>query len=95
MLSFTFYPRTSWTPNRFGAFGELRGLPYNCSTAGQHTHRWARVYEAGNYAPKLVVDQLGHSLDVSQNVYTQSPVESRLAAVNQLGRVHTIKTKSW
>ena len=34
--------------------------------------------------PKLVADQLGHSLDVNQNVYTQSPVESRLAAVNQL-----------
>ncbi|MFZ0339138.1 MAG: tyrosine-type recombinase/integrase [Terracidiphilus sp.] len=33
---------------------------------------------------KLVADQLGHSLDVSQNVYTQSPVESRLPAVNQL-----------
>jgi integrase len=35
---------------------------------------------------KLVADQLGHSLDVNQNVYTQSPVESRLAAVNQLER---------
>ena len=33
---------------------------------------------------KLVADQLGHSLDVNQNVYTQSPVETRLAAVNQL-----------
>jgi integrase len=33
---------------------------------------------------KLVADQLGHSLDVNQNVYTQSPVESRLAAVSQL-----------
>ena len=33
---------------------------------------------------KLVVDQLGHSLDVNQNVYTQSPVESRLVIVNQL-----------
>jgi integrase len=33
---------------------------------------------------KLVADQLGHSLDVNQNVYTQSPVESRLPAVNQL-----------
>ena len=33
---------------------------------------------------KLVADQLGHSLDVNQNVYTQSPVESRLAMVNQL-----------
>jgi integrase len=33
---------------------------------------------------KLVADQLGHSLDVSQNVYTQSTVESRLGIVNQL-----------
>jgi integrase len=33
---------------------------------------------------KLVADQLGHSLDVNQNVYTQSPVESRLGIVNQL-----------
>ncbi len=33
---------------------------------------------------KLVADQLGHTLDVNQNVYTQSPVESRLAIVNQL-----------
>jgi len=33
---------------------------------------------------KLVADQLGHSLDVNQNVYTQSPVESRLDAVNKL-----------
>jgi integrase len=34
--------------------------------------------------PKLVADQMGHSLDVSQNVYTQSPVESRLGMVNEL-----------
>jgi len=27
---------------------------------------------------------LGHTLDVNQNVYTQSPVEIRQAAVNQL-----------
>jgi integrase len=33
---------------------------------------------------KLVADQCGHSLDVNQNVYTQSPVASRLPAVNQL-----------
>jgi hypothetical protein len=31
-----------------------------------------------------VADQLGHSLDVSQNVYTQSPVETRLPGINQL-----------
>jgi integrase len=33
---------------------------------------------------KLVADQCGHTLDVSQNVYRQSPVASRLPAVNQL-----------
>jgi integrase len=33
---------------------------------------------------KPVADQLGHSLDVNQNVYTQSPVESRLDMVNKL-----------
>jgi len=33
--------------------------------------------------PKLVADQLGHSLDVNQNVYTQSPVESRLDSKRQ------------
>jgi hypothetical protein len=33
---------------------------------------------------KLVADQCGHTLDVNQSVYTQSPVESGLAAVNQL-----------
>jgi integrase len=35
---------------------------------------------------KLVADQCGHTLDVSQNVYRQSPGESRLPAVNQLER---------
>jgi len=33
---------------------------------------------------KLVADQCGHTLDVSQNVYRQSPVATRLPAVNQL-----------
>jgi integrase len=33
---------------------------------------------------KLVADQLGHSLDVSLNVYAQSAVSKRQAAVNQL-----------
>ena len=35
---------------------------------------------------KLVADQLGHSLDVNQNVYTKSPVERRKTVVNQLER---------
>ena len=34
--------------------------------------------------PKVVADQLGHSLDVNQNVYTQAPLERRLEAVNAL-----------
>jgi integrase len=33
---------------------------------------------------KLVADQCGHTLDVNQNVYRQSPVASRLPAVNLL-----------
>jgi integrase len=33
---------------------------------------------------KLVADQLGHSLDVNQNVYTQSAVSRRQVAVNEL-----------
>lgn len=33
---------------------------------------------------KLVADQMGHSLDVSQNVYVSTSVESRLAGLNQL-----------
>jgi hypothetical protein len=34
----------------------------------------------------LVADQLGHTLDVSQNIYTQSPAASRQVIVNQLER---------
>lgn len=33
---------------------------------------------------KLVADQLGHSLDVNQNIYTQSAVQTRLSGINQL-----------
>jgi integrase len=38
---------------------------------------------------KLVADQLGHSLDVNQNVYTQSSVESRLG-IDTIGGVHLV-----
>jgi len=34
--------------------------------------------------PKWLTDRLGHSLDVSQNIYTQVPVERRLEALNQM-----------
>jgi integrase len=36
--------------------------------------------------PKLVADQLGHTVDVNLNVYTQSPVASRQVIVNELER---------
>jgi integrase len=48
----------------------------------RRTH--ATLMKALGVDGKLVADQLGHSLDVNQNVYTQSPVESRMAMVNQL-----------
>jgi hypothetical protein len=34
--------------------------------------------------PKLVADQLGHSLDVNQNVYTRPDLARRQEAVNML-----------
>jgi integrase len=48
----------------------------------RRTH--ATLMKALGVDGKLVADQLGHSLDVNQNIYTQSPVENRLVAVNQL-----------
>jgi len=36
--------------------------------------------------PKSVADQLGHTLDVNQNVYAQSAVERRLVIVRELQR---------
>ena len=48
----------------------------------RRTH--ATLMKALGIDGKLVADQLGHSLDVNQNVYTQSPVETRLAGLNQL-----------
>jgi integrase len=48
----------------------------------RRTH--ATLMKALKQDPKLVADQMGHSLDVSQNVYTRSPVESRLGMVNEL-----------
>ena len=35
---------------------------------------------------KIVADNLGHSLDVNLNVYTQTAVETRLPALNKLER---------
>jgi hypothetical protein len=37
-----------------------------------------------NADPKVVADQLGHSLDVNLNVYTQTALSLRKQAVNAL-----------
>jgi integrase len=37
--------------------------------------------------PKVVADQLGHTLDVNQNIYTQAPMELKVEAVNELEAV--------
>jgi integrase len=37
--------------------------------------------------PKAVADQLGHTVDVNQNVYTQTSVETRAVLVNDLERL--------
>jgi len=61
---------------------KLVGLGWANFVVMRRTH--ATLMKARGVDGKLVADQLGHSLDVNQNEYTQSPVESRLAAVNQL-----------
>jgi len=48
----------------------------------RRTH--ATLMKELNADPKLVADQMGHTLDVNQNVYTQSSVEVRLPLVNAL-----------
>jgi len=61
---------------------KLVGLGWANFLVMRRTH--ATLMKALGVDGKLVADQLGHSLDVNQNVYTQSPVETRLVAVNQL-----------
>lgn len=61
---------------------EKAGLGWANFLVMRRTH--ASLMKALGIDGKLVADQLGHSLDVNQNVYTQSPVESRLEAVNKL-----------
>src|SRR5262249_1936205 len=58
------------------------GLGWATFQVMRRTH--ASLMKALGIDGKLVADQLGHSLDVNQNVYTQSPVEIRQAALNQL-----------
>ncbi|MEZ5404577.1 MAG: replication initiator protein A [Bryobacteraceae bacterium] len=61
---------------------EAAGLGWANFQVMRRTH--ATLMKAVGAEGKLVADQMGHSLDVNQNVYTQSPVESRLGLVNKL-----------
>ncbi len=60
------------------------GLEWANFQVMRRTH--ATLMKALGADGKLVADQLGHTLDVSQNIYTQSPVASRQVIVNQLER---------
>jgi integrase len=70
-----------WRRSMHPALAKL-GLELANFLVMRRTH--ATLMKALGVDGKLVADQLGHTLDVNQNVYTQSPVESRLAMVNQL-----------
>lgn len=48
----------------------------------RRTH--ATLMNASGVDPKLVADNMGHSLDTSQNVYTQSSLTRRIEAVDKL-----------
>ena len=58
------------------------GLEWATFQVMRRTH--STLMKAIGVDGKLVADQMGHTLDVNQNVYTQSSVEIRQAAVNQL-----------
>jgi integrase len=58
------------------------GLEWCTFQVMRRTH--SNLMKALKADPKLVADQLGHTLDVNQNIYTQSPVELRLPLVNEL-----------
>ena len=70
-----------WRRSMYPALAKA-GLGWANFLVMRRTH--ASLMKALGVDGKLVADQLGHSLDVNQNVYTQSSVEIRLEAVNKL-----------
>jgi integrase len=58
------------------------GLEWANFLVMRRTH--ASVMKQLGVDPKVVADQLGHSLDVNQNVYTRVSVEHRKGAIEQL-----------
>jgi integrase len=76
-----------WRRSMFPRLSKV-GLGWANFLVLRRTH--ATLMKALGVDGKLVADQLGHSLDVSQNVYTQSPVENRLAGLNQLEKTLSV-----
>jgi integrase len=70
-----------WRRSMFPALAKV-GLEWANFLVMRRTH--ATLMRALGVEGKTVADQLGHTLDVNQNVYTQTSVEIRQAAVNQL-----------
>jgi site-specific recombinase XerD len=70
-----------WRRNILPRF-ERAGLEWANFQVMRRTH--ASIMKQLGVDPKWVADQLGHSLDVSQNIYTQVPVEQRLEALHQM-----------
>jgi integrase len=61
---------------------EKAGLEWANFQVMRRTH--STLMSAVGVEGKLVADQMGHTLDVNQNVYTQSPVALRQEGVNRL-----------
>ena len=51
----------------------------------RRTH--SSLMNAQGISPKVVADQQGHTVDVNQNVYTQTPLEVRREAAETLASV--------
>lgn len=74
-------PDNCWKPYFRPHLGKV-GLGWMNFLVMRRTH--ATLMKVLGIDGKLVADQLGHTLDVNQNIYTQALVEIRQAAVNQL-----------
>jgi len=73
-----------WRRNMLPALGKV-GLGWANFQVMRRTH--ATLMRQLKADPKAVADQLGHSLDVSLNVYAQSPVSVRQPLVNELEKL--------
>jgi hypothetical protein len=67
-----------WHPYR-GSHPLAIGLPSHSLTA-LHSSLMNEIHDD----PKLVADQLGHTVDVNQNVYTRASIARRKTAVDAL-----------